>query len=258
MSRPEIDFGGYIEDIPHVPSECVGIEIEGVRQEIIVDDEWGVTVDNNEPEFFSVYLRKSNGEARCIGDFEHYADAYAYADECATKILISSGRNIPLADGYFASIASQYRGTLEQRALGMAGAIYLSIDLPRSPSRDFAACHVLLSTHHLQRLPTFLQVLHPSNHHDAENLHDAVRSVAAFLKEHLQAVENEAITQLRLAGYAVVRFSPDELEGVDPHTLQNRLVELGNQAIDDLRDDSPGNDMEVSLEEAYTSSGPGL
>jgi hypothetical protein len=46
----------------------------------------------------------------------------------------------------------------------------------------------------------------------------------------------EAATRIRLEGYAVVVFSPEELGGVDPRTLQNRLVELGNQAIDDLKE----------------------
>jgi hypothetical protein len=43
-----------------------------------------------------------------------------------------------------------------------------------------------------------------------------------------------SVTELRQEGYAVVMFAPEELSGVEPSTLQNRLVELGNEAIDDL------------------------
>lgn len=47
----------------------------------------------------------------------------------------------------------------------------------------------------------------------------------------------QAINELRLAGYAVVVFSPSELDGgVEPRTLEKRLVELGNEAIDTLRE----------------------
>ena len=44
------------------------------------------------------------------------------------------------------------------------------------------------------------------------------------------------LTELRLAGYAVVIFSPEELGTADPRVLQNRLVELGNEAITDLQE----------------------
>lgn len=49
--------------------------------------------------------------------------------------------------------------------------------------------------------------------------------------------QRQAITDLRLAGYAVAIFSPSELDGnVEPRTLESRLVELGNQAIEDMRE----------------------
>lgn len=46
----------------------------------------------------------------------------------------------------------------------------------------------------------------------------------------------EYLTELRLAGYAVVIFSPEELGTADPVFLQNRLVGLGNEAISDLQE----------------------
>lgn len=54
-----------------------------------------------------------------------------------------------------------------------------------------------------------------------------------------------ALSELRLSGYAVVIFSPEELGTTDPRGLQNRLVELGNEAISDLQDDS---EMQVERE----------
>lgn len=51
------------------------------------------------------------------------------------------------------------------------------------------------------------------------------------------------ISEMRSEGYAVVIFSPDELGSATPKSLENRLVELGNEAISDLQEnmqaDSP-------------------
>lgn len=48
--------------------------------------------------------------------------------------------------------------------------------------------------------------------------------------------QKDAVHSLRLAGYSVTIFSPTELQDVNPRSLENRLVELGNEAIDDLRE----------------------
>lgn len=45
----------------------------------------------------------------------------------------------------------------------------------------------------------------------------------------------ESARKLREYGYAVTIFSPDELGQTSPESLQNRLIELGNEAIDDLQ-----------------------
>lgn len=42
------------------------------------------------------------------------------------------------------------------------------------------------------------------------------------------------LAYLRDRGYAVVVFSPDELQGADPGCLQERLIEYGNEAIGNL------------------------
>jgi hypothetical protein len=49
-------------------------------------------------------------------------------------------------------------------------------------------------------------------------------------------VAQNSIDSLRNAGYAVTIFYPEELNGVDPRQLENRLVELGTECIQDLRD----------------------
>lgn len=46
---------------------------------------------------------------------------------------------------------------------------------------------------------------------------------------------SQYLNELRMAGYAVVIFLPDELGGASAKSLENRLVELGNQAITDLQ-----------------------
>lgn len=56
------------------------------------------------------------------------------------------------------------------------------------------------------------------------DLNEAAKSRAQYFSE------------LRLAGNAIVIFSPGDLGTADPSTLQNRLVELGNEVISDLQE----------------------
>ncbi|MBS4705151.1 hypothetical protein [Aeromonas veronii] len=61
------------------------IEIQGVSN---VDGEGpsGICeVDNDDPDFFSVYLHQVEGGVACVGDFSELADAEAYADELGAK-----------------------------------------------------------------------------------------------------------------------------------------------------------------------------
>lgn len=49
--------------------------------------------------------------------------------------------------------------------------------------------------------------------------------------------EMEALTYftaLKRMGYAVVAFAPEELKGVNPDRVEDRLIELGNEVINDL------------------------
>lgn len=47
--------------------------------------------------------------------------------------------------------------------------------------------------------------------------------------------EDAAIESLRKAGFAVVVWSPSELAGVSPKSLESCVVQHGNEAIEDLR-----------------------
>ena len=61
------------------------IEIQGVAN---VDGEGpsGICeVDNDNPDYFSVYLHLVEGRVACVGDFSELVDAEAYADELSAK-----------------------------------------------------------------------------------------------------------------------------------------------------------------------------
>jgi hypothetical protein len=47
-------------------------------------------------------------------------------------------------------------------------------------------------------------------------------------------VVQAAIHSLRMAGYAVVTFTPEEIGDADAMRVEHRLTELGNQVILDL------------------------
>lgn len=48
--------------------------------------------------------------------------------------------------------------------------------------------------------------------------------------------EQEMIRSLRQRGFAVIIFSPEELKTATAHSVERRLVELGNEAISDLQE----------------------
>jgi hypothetical protein len=62
--------------------------------------------------------------------------------------------------------------------------------------------------------------------------------VASGLRNMLKPLLNsrQIIRELRDDGYAVVLFSPTELGSASARSLESRLVELGNEAIDDLQE----------------------
>jgi len=45
----------------------------------------------------------------------------------------------------------------------------------------------------------------------------------------------KAVGKLRDAGYAVVLYCEEELQGVDPRAVETAMHREGNEAIDDLR-----------------------
>lgn len=47
----------------------------------------------------------------------------------------------------------------------------------------------------------------------------------------------EAILSLRDAGYVVSVFNPDELQGADPSTVEDMMVQRGWDAIDTLKEE---------------------
>lgn len=76
-------FGGYATDvIAGRPERFERVELEGVRE-----TDGHCEVDNETPEFFSVYLRlRPEGDdvgVCCVGDFETHSDATAYAASLA-------------------------------------------------------------------------------------------------------------------------------------------------------------------------------
>lgn len=71
----------FVDDITNesLKSNYEGIDIEGVR-----DCFDYIMVDNENPNFFSVYLRDRNGLARCVGNFGQYV----WAEDFAKTLLI--------------------------------------------------------------------------------------------------------------------------------------------------------------------------
>lgn len=235
---PNINYGAHITPGAPETLQAQRIEIEGVKRVHTPGHGWGIEVDNETPEFFSAYLRSNEtGLAICVGDFEHYREAHEHADE--TKYWAGEkGVTLEISDGYLKHLKGSFDGSIRHRALAMATANYYSIDTPDTETL-YAAYQCHLSAGDSDELPQWLQLC--SAHEDAslEAIHEMIEADADFIEEHLQAVTAQAIHQLRLEGHAIVRFQPSELHGVEPRLLQNRLVELGNQAIEDLREDSP-------------------
>lgn len=52
-------------------------------------------------------------------------------------------------------------------------------------------------------------------------------------------VQQEAIDELRHAGFAVIIWTPDELGEASPRRVEDRLTELGWDVISDLGGPSP-------------------
>ena len=52
----------------------------------------------------------------------------------------------------------------------------------------------------------------------------------------MTATQQQAIQELRNAGYAVVIWTPEELGDVNPRRVEDRSIELGYDVIENLKD----------------------
>jgi hypothetical protein len=88
-------FDGYAETIMLHPSLYDAVEVHGVRdlQEPDRVEKHGTIceVDDDDPQFFSVYAHLREGGCECIGDFETAADAVAYG------MLIGCHYSLPMS-----------------------------------------------------------------------------------------------------------------------------------------------------------------
>ena len=55
----------------------------------------------------------------------------------------------------------------------------------------------------------------------------------------MTAEETAVIAELRHRGYAVIVWTPEELDGVSHRHVEDRSIELGHQVIEDLKKMGP-------------------
>lgn len=243
-SPTNINFGAHIKPGAPETLQALRIDIEGVKRVHTPGHGWGIEVDNETPEFFSVYLRsKETGLATCAGDFENYREAEENAEEIRSQAK-SNGVSLEVNDSYFNHLRQSFCGSIRHRALAMATAEFYSIDHPTSIEACFAAYLCQVTANDTSEFPGWLQLCSAYENASLEAIQGMLEAAADFNEENLRAVAAQAIHQLRLDGHAIVRFQPSELHGVEPRLLQNRLLELGNQAIEDLREDSPDTQLD--------------
>jgi hypothetical protein len=71
--------GRSYRDASMNPVDYDAIEIHGVRDVEFSHGQVGVEVDDDNPEYFSVYWHKKTGGVECVGDYPKYADALMVA-----------------------------------------------------------------------------------------------------------------------------------------------------------------------------------
>ena len=64
------------------PENYDAVEIQGVREDPVSNS---IGVDNENPEFFSVYLHLKEGGVECIKDFSTLKEAQLFAADIASK-----------------------------------------------------------------------------------------------------------------------------------------------------------------------------
>ncbi|MBM5458727.1 hypothetical protein H8F21_14255 [Pseudomonas sp. P66] len=70
----------------------------------------------------------------------------------------------------------------------------------------------------------------------ASSLKSQVETTGEDQPSQLSASQKQVIAELRGRGFAVVLFSPVELDGVSPDRLESRLVADGNEHIEELNE----------------------
>ncbi len=88
---------GYAEQVITQSGNYCGLEVEGVRSFRMFDGFEHIEVCNENPELYSVYIRESEGQACCIGDFSTHDKAVTYAIEVRNRYL---EQNWPVLDRY--------------------------------------------------------------------------------------------------------------------------------------------------------------
>lgn len=70
---------------------------------------------------------------------------------------------------------------------------------------------------------------------------DSGEELAKSLRDSLLPLLNPRtiLTEMQLEGYAIVVFSPEEIGTATAKSVENRLVELGNEVISDLQESHP-------------------
>lgn len=76
--------------INNQPELFSGLEINGAREDVTNESDSQelvktTVVDNENPQFISVYARRKVGSVSCIGDFGSHAEAAEYAKQLGAK-----------------------------------------------------------------------------------------------------------------------------------------------------------------------------
>lgn len=82
-NTPQPEWGGYAETIITNPADFDALEVHGVRDLNQYADGEGTQceVDDDNPEFFSVYAHLVQGGVECVGDFETWDEAVTYGKQ---------------------------------------------------------------------------------------------------------------------------------------------------------------------------------
>lgn len=77
-------IAGWAHNIIQSPDDYDELHVHGVRSDE-GDDDVAVHIDDEHPQFFSVYARLKDGTDECIGDFDSAEIARQYAQQVAAE-----------------------------------------------------------------------------------------------------------------------------------------------------------------------------